>query len=590
MVILQNKYKYILTSVNNSLNLDKGRVISRTYNLMRKYFFCFIIIIIFTSLVPSPTYAQNQPTDDADIITPNILPEGVESCFQYFEYAKVKVNFSEDKNNYQPNDKIRLRGTIVNNNTFPLANVILYSQLKRINNVPKSQSDNGDYLIDRITLVNDLGLLPHETKYLDVEIPLLTTYPAGDYRLEYFILSKEGFHYSGRAFLENDVAGITSFAVKSSIPQIYFDINNFKVNGNKTNLREFGRVYNSNSFSFEMPIVDERSDKSDLAVNVKYYYFEDDLENLLEKTETLTVKSNDQILRTNFSIPANLAAAYMVVAEIDTPAKTIIKYRFYKEGAISKQLQVNDLGITDYPLVDSSKAFVCFYSPANVSAPETTVKLTLLDENNSELDTKSVNAAFPGDVLAFSLPLSKLTSKNNFFIKTNLTDSFGTREIVRHFSDNLFNGSQKSINIVQNTTDPGIMTITIKDINGNTINNNTYLDAVRVIDSQGKVVQEQDAVTDLTTPFRLGNLPKGKYTIEAQSGNIKTSNNFELSKDYNSKDIIASGYMNTKTQAQAISKNSQKQTIYVAILFILLFTILGFGVYFVHKKNKMMKL
>jgi len=544
---------------------------------MKKILFSILIILFLVYFPVVAVYSQSQTGSPGSL--------DLESCFQYYDYAKVKVNLSEDKNSYQPNEKIRLRGTITNNNTFPIASVILYSQLKRINDVANSQSDNGDYLIDRITLKDNLSFLPHETKYMDIEIPVLPIYPTGNYKMEYYVFSKEGFHYSGRAFLENDVAGVTSFAISNDkAPLIYFDINNFKVNGIKTNLKEFGRSYNNSTFNFEVPIIDNRTVKSDLKAEVKYYYFEDDIESLLDKSEIVTIGQNSQILRTDFVLPSNLAAAYVVVVEIDAPVKTVFKFRFYKDGAIAKELRINDLGITDYPLADTSQAFVCFHSPANPSAPETTVKLTVLDSNNSVVDTKSVNSSFPADVLAIAVPLSKLTSKNNFYIKANLIDSSGTREIIRHYSDNLFNGSLKSIDIAPNTGEPGIITITLKDINGNTISNNTYLDTIRVIDSQGKMVQEQDSVTDLTDPFQLGNLPKGKYTIEAQLGDTKASKNIELTQDYSASGKKIAGYMNVKTQVQPNIKKAQPMLL--AILAALVFIILGFGAYFIHKKNK----
>lgn len=327
-------------------------------------------------------------SDSAEEESSYNLPEGVSSCFQYYDFGKVIVNLTPDKGSYQPNDKIKLHGTIANNNTFPIIDVILYSQLRRINDFGKSQYDNGDYLIDRIALKDNLSFLPHETKYIDVEVPVQPTYPAGNYKIEYYIFSKESFHYSGRAFLEGSIAGFTSFVISNNIAQIYFDINNFKVNGIKTNLRTYGSVFNNSTFNFEIPIVDNRTNKTDLDAKVKYYYFEDDLESLLGRTETVTVKPDNQVIRTSFTIPTNLAAAYVLVAEIDQPTKTIFKFRFYKDGTIAKELRINDLGITDYPLVDTSQAFLCFHSPATAPAPLTEVKLSILDNSNNLIDKK----------------------------------------------------------------------------------------------------------------------------------------------------------------------------------------------------------
>lgn len=546
---------------------------------MKRILFSIFIFVILFNLTIGKAFSQS-PAQSSEPGSSDL-----ESCFKYYDYAKVKVNLSTDKSSYSPGEKIKLYGTVVNNNSFPITDIVLYSHLRRINEDENSLVQNGHYLIDRLIIKENLNFLAHETKYLEIEVPVLSTYPGGNYIFQYFIFSKQGFHYSGRSFLEGDNAGATSLSITNDTAIIYFDINNFKVNGNKTDLIYSTRTYEDASFNFEIPIQDNREIKTDLTIKVKYYYFEDDLEILSEKTETYTVKPNDQVLRTRFNIPSNLAAAYVVVAEIDEPVKTVFKYRFIKNGTSSKSLSINDLGISDYPLNENSKAFVCFYSPAYSNAPDTKVRLMLLDNNKNIIEDKSIKSTFPPEVLAISLPLNKITNKNDFYIQTVFTDQTGSRETVKHYSDDLFKDSIKSIDIVYDPNKPNEISVDPKDVTGNKIPQGGLVESIKIKDEQGKTVQENYNLTDFNKSFKLGDLPKGKYKVEIDTGNISTVKEIEIIKDI--KGSMADGYVNKDNLTVPAESNQGKQRSYsFIIIFIMMLIAMGIGGYMYWRRLK----
>ena len=552
----------------------------------------FIILISFFLMLasfilpPSLVNAQNLSAD-------------TEACSKYYDYGKVKVNLTSDKNNYVLQKTIKLKGTIVNNNKFPITDIILYSLIRRKNKDNASFAKNGHYLIDRIKLKENLNFLPLETKYIEVDIPINPNYPNGEYILQHFILSKEGFHYSGRSFLEEDVAGYTNLIIDNNKDaQVYFDINNLKINGKEKDIREFMNITDNSNYSIEIPIIDLRTQKTNLQVNVKYYYFEADIESLVEKVQGTIITPEDQVLKSQFTIPADLSAAYVFTAEINSPTKSIIKFRILKSGDMTRALNMNDIGISEFPINNSSRAYVCFYSPGNANSPETNVKLNLLNKNREIVDNTSIKRFFPSEVLAISLPTDKLDTKDNFFVQAEFNDTKNSLKVEKHFENNTFASSVSDININYDPQQANKLFVEPINLNGDKILKGGYIESIIIKNSTGNTVQEKYTITSFDKPLQLGNLLKGKYTAYAKSGNIQKSKDFVLYKDI--QDSEADGYFKKEGIKKSQYTPSISPTVktqdpkkpqaksYIIIIVTIIILLAGFVGYIIwkNKKNK----
>ena len=554
----------------------------------------FIILISFFLMLasfilpPSLVNAQNLSAD-------------TEACSKYYDYGKVKVNLTSDKNNYVLQKTIKLKGTIVNNNKFPITDIILYSLIRRKNKDNASFAKNGHYLIDRIKLKENLNFLPYETKYIEVDIPINPNYPNGEYIFQHFILSKEGFHYSGRSFLEEDVAGYTNLIIDNNKDaQVYFDINNLKINGKEKDIREFMNITDNSNYSIEIPIIDSRTQKTNLQVNVKYYYFEADIESLVEKVQGTIITPEDQVLKSQFTIPADLSAAYVFTAEINSPTKSIIKFRILKSGDMTRALNMNDIGISEFPINNSSRAYVCFYSPGNANSPETNVKLNLLNKNREIVDNTSIKRFFPGQVLAISLPTDKLDTKDNFFVQAEFNDTKNSLKVEKHFENNTFASSVSDININYDPQQANKLFVEPINLNGDKILKGGYIESIIIKNSTGNTVQEKYTITSFDKPLQLGNLLKGKYTVYAKSGNIQKSKDFVLYKDI--QDSEADGYFKKEGIKKSQYTPSISPTVktqdpkkpqaksYIIIIVTIIILLAGFVGYIIWKNKKNKKL
>ena len=513
--------------------------------------------------------------------------ENLETCFKYYDYAKVKVNLNPDKSEYSPNRIVNLSGTIVNSNTFPITDVVLYAHIKRVNQDTQSFLNNGNYLIDRVTLKKDINLMPNETKHIKTQVLIKKNYPTGSYIVQYYIFSKQGFHYSGRPFLEEDTAGNSFFSIiNGQSPDVYFDLQNFKVNGKAQNIIEFSNSSNETNYNFEVPIIDKRSNKSDLDVKVTFFYFEDAFDDLIQKTENIKVKANNPILKTKLSLTSTISGAYVLLAEINSPVKSVLKYRFIKDGSIASYLRMNDLGITDFPALKTSRAYVCFHSPANSNAPNTKIDLITYDKNKKKIESKSIEDAFPPEVQAISLSLSNVPTKDNFYIKAVFTNSKDKREITKHYHNGLFTDSLKDIIIDYNKNRPNILTIKLINIAGREIKTGGYIESLRILDSKDKTVQEKYALSTKDLPLNLSSLSAGKYTAKAISGKIQKEKEFTISQDIKEAPKVEPDDKDTALSDQKQKDKSKKSSEIVMLIIVIIVLIVVTVSFIIYQKKK----
>src|SRR3989338_5206067 len=103
------------------MSIDKVEKMMFTGIRMRKMAIILLVFVLFGIVQPQPLSAQENAINRK------------ESCFVYYDYGQVKVYLSSDKSSYNPGDKAQIAGTINNLNSFPLRDVTLYAQVKRVN-------------------------------------------------------------------------------------------------------------------------------------------------------------------------------------------------------------------------------------------------------------------------------------------------------------------------------------------------------------------------------------------------------------------------------------------------------------------------
>lgn len=435
-------------------------------------------------------------------------PSTLEPCFRYYDYGKVSVQLSAEKNDYNTGDPITLHGQIINNNTFPLRDLILFAHIRRKNE--ETYQQNGHFLIDKLPLLQDFNLQAKETKEVEVTVPFNKTYPTGDYRIQYYILSKDGFHYGGRSFLEEDFAGATDIRLNSATdPLVYFDIDNLVVNQSPHAIRENIFEYPAGPITFDISIIDNRSEQIPLPIKVKIYSFEDDVEGRLISESTMDIQNKQ--LEYMFTPPKT--GAYILQAEIDSPSKSIFKYRFASAAEGISELRMNDIGIQQFPINDKTRAWVCFHAAGRTKTEKTSIQLALLNNaGKTEQQTELIDS-IDGDVHAISLPIGSVSTPENFWIQATFANA-DTKEvnktIKKQYSCDMFKETLKSITLSYSQTNPENIKIIAYNACNKKINQKLFINSFTLTQNK-KIIREETNKLLSNGIITIGELAPGTY-------------------------------------------------------------------------------
>lgn len=479
---------------------------------------CGILAAVTLFILCAYPIAAQEPAPSADL----------ESCFSYYQYGKVSVNLTTMQSSYEPGDTAEIRGTVVNNNTYPLRDITVYAHIHRLNTTP-TFADGGHYLIERLPLVTGLNFLPGETRSVSVTIPVGKTYPAGAYKVDYFVFSDKGFHYAGRPFLYGDSAGSSRFEVTNAEdPLVFFDVSGIAVNGKPHTLREKIASYSDEQYRFTLSVIDTRSEKTDVPVTISFYAFEDVFDADLVSTQQVVLAKGTKQVEASFTPP--YAGAFLLVAHMSEPYASELRYRFAQAGTRSHELRINDLGVTAYPATASARAYVCFHSPAPQNTPLTTVTFSVLDAQQQLVVQKKISDSFPGTIQAISVPLTQLTTGKDFWLKVHEEWQDGketqSKELVTHYDCDAFGTSTAT---VSSTYHPDTKTLAVESTNscGEPVTKSSYAESIRVTNAAGTLIRELYN-EQLPQHIVLADVPGGTYTADVKIGDQTTTVSFAI--------------------------------------------------------------
>lgn len=478
---------------------------------MKRYLLTLLLLAIFLPLFPEQAIAQ---------------VEELEPCQNYYQFGEVKVNLNTKKSFYTKGEKVELFGTIVNQNSFPLLNITIFAHLKRTNE--ESYLENGHFLVDKLTLAQNLNFLPKETKDLFVFFPVKDNYQEGEYQLQYFVFSKDGFYYSGRPFLEEDFAGVSNFEISNRLgSEVFFDLNSLRLDGLSQKIRDYIAIFGPGENPLiEIDLKDLRMVKSDLSIGLRWYRWDDSFEENLVKTERYQFFANrEPTFQTIFDLPD--PGAYVLYLEIVEPASSLFKFRIARRGEKAYSLRMNDLGITNYP-VDPQKdrAFVCFHSPSEENSPLTRVTLSLFDKNGAVLEQKTAEDSFSGEVMALSISLTKLSDPLNFSLQADFEDleNPSLSQTVRNDYDcHLFNESLTSLDA---SFQKGRVDLKKSNLCGS--EPTTSFAEKLIIYKNGQIREEQYNLKPIPSEIDTSSFPAGDYKLILKSGQFEKEMDFTV--------------------------------------------------------------
>ena len=151
--------------------------------------------------------AMNQAALDSVVI-----PEGLKSCFEYYDYGSVAIVPTLELTSTVPNATLAVQGTIQNMNQHPIVDGMVYVKVFKMRDSENIQF--GDDLVDQFTALRDVTLGSSETKQFMFEWTVPENAEPGDYRIATYFISAERFNLEGLSFTDDIVGGSVAIAVQ----------------------------------------------------------------------------------------------------------------------------------------------------------------------------------------------------------------------------------------------------------------------------------------------------------------------------------------------------------------------------------------
>lgn len=345
----------------------------------------------------------------------------------------------------------------------------------------------------------------------------------------------------------------------------FFDIDGIRIDNQLKTLRGLTYESSEKTIGIDIPINDSRETKSPLSVGIKFYSFEDSLENRLVSQTRATLEDSSQPLHVDFTPPEK--GAYVMVVELESPVRSMFKYRFAAIAENKKPaIRINDIGATSFPSTANGRAWVCFHSPTNELSPNAKVVLSVLNSNQDVLEQTSITDSFSPDVYAISVPLTKLGQSSNFWVEAqliNTEDEKQNQTVKIHYNCSKFTKSLKDFSVTYIEDEPPLILIEGTDACGNKFQGGT-VNLIRIIQN-GVTKKEETNVSGLPYTVSLDGLPSGTYTAQVLMGETTKKIDFEI---------------NTQPLAVRIKVNFQ------VFVWILILIIVSVSVYILYKNKK----
>jgi hypothetical protein len=288
-------------------------------------------------------------------------------CFDYYHFQSVVFSLKTDKASYQPGETVHFKGTIENNNTYPVFDGLIFVRIAREGTQPTVL---GNDIVDERVLVQKV-VLPAGGK---VNQSLSYTLPAnltgGKYSASFFFSVGGSFNLAGLPFTNEVVGTNVGFTVDG--PQgvaTRFDRSATKINeqtykhiGNWPVFDEGKQVVISNT------LVNESNLSQTVTVQYDWYRWDGlrESDRLAQSTDTFILKPKEKKVISYRTPSLTEPVYYLRTTAVSGVTKSIVNVRL---ATNTSRLRISYAGVDVFPVNKNQEGtvFVCFHNTSSTS-------------------------------------------------------------------------------------------------------------------------------------------------------------------------------------------------------------------------------
>ncbi len=320
-------------------------------------------------------------------------------CSDYYKFQSVQVSVGADKNAYSAGETVRFDGELINQNTYPVVDGMVFVRISRQND---QYITEGNYIVDEFIAQEDIILNQEEKKPIDFSWTIPQNITDGSYRADYFFSVGKKFNLGGLPFTNEVIIGGTNFYISSEEKgYISFDRSRTMVNDNPyKHIGNWPVFEQDQKVEIAQPLENSLHEKVDVKITYELYYWDslNEKDLLDRKTEFVTIAPG-ATADLRYDIPAMRESVYYLKIKATTEdLTTIVNIRMISPQAHAR---LNYPGITKFPIRegDDVKLFSCFHN----SSPTVTsgkIVAALMDEQGEKISDFSYKGIITSAMMA----------------------------------------------------------------------------------------------------------------------------------------------------------------------------------------------
>ena len=372
------------------------------------------------ALLLGPTFALAQTTSPE---TPIPAPQPTDthgqlvSCFDYYRFGSIPVVLTTDTLRVAQGGNLNLKGTITNENAYPVGDLTVYAKIFYKKNFEKSSY--GPDIVDWFVLADSIDLRAGETRQLTGTWKVPADLEPGSYQVATYVVSHDRFNMFGLTFTNDVVGSLFNFSVVGQdMGATRFDNTKTVLNGIPLHAAIFAPRTPVSAQGTPVTAVISNTSAQAFAGTVHWkLYFWDAVrqENLItESTQDVSVAAHASTT-VAYTVNESNKSVYFLLGELvpngANHAKSILQVRYVlnKDDATPR---IGYVGSSAYPAANGTVAFACVHSTGTRPAKDVRLEVSAqpLDPVSwllhlGSLGRKTYSGDAPGEMSALAFPL-----------------------------------------------------------------------------------------------------------------------------------------------------------------------------------------
>ncbi len=376
---------------------------------------------------------RNQPEID-----PRNAKKGeIVSCSDYYALGSLHINLTQNYNTYNAGDTVLLRGSLKNNNSYPLIGVDIKARL--VKDIPEANPLRSEIIIlEDIHIAQDLTIPAGEEYSIAYSHLLPLNAPSGDYQMYFYAIEQDTYNISGLSYTNDIVGSQIAFSVQGTpSDHIYLDQTQITVGDKAHNVTgSMTRHLSTAPVPVSIPLYNPSSESKQMTVTYTLYSWDSsNSKNILTtQTEQVTVAPrSEQLLTYTVTQPSHPVYYLSIEAKPTNPTKDESVFKETTQSHI--RFAIQDISaprlvfstINAYPLMQGqeSSMVTCFQSVNDKEYPYAKIETILKDMNGKILAQSLYEGSISSNSIAIRQTLKSRSDISDFVLTTIMYDEKG---------------------------------------------------------------------------------------------------------------------------------------------------------------------